>query len=88
MPIHRTNISIPGELNINNIKDRLLSLVQKRMLKFLGHVLKRDGIEILTIQGKVKEKQSSQENNAHNSPCYHEKKIDRGVWPEIVISLQ
>ncbi|CAH2239279.1 jg21906 [Pararge aegeria aegeria] len=47
----RTNISIIREL----IKHRLSTLVHSRILKFLGHVFRRDNnsIERLVVQGKV-----------------------------------
>lgn len=54
---HRTNVSILRELKIQ-LNERLLSSIQRRMLKFFGHVLRRDGMEKLTIQGKVEGKRS------------------------------
>lgn len=49
---HRTNASILSELNIQG-RNRLLSTIQRCILIFFGHVIRRDGMERLCIQGKV-----------------------------------
>lgn len=49
---HRTNVSILEELQITD-NERLLPTIQRRILKFFGHVIRRDSIEKLIIQGKV-----------------------------------
>lgn len=48
----RTNISILKELGIKT-NERLLPTIQRQILKFFGHLVRRDGIEKLVIQGKV-----------------------------------
>lgn len=48
----RTNASILQELNINS-NTRLLPSIQQQILKFFGHIIRRDGFEKLMIQGKV-----------------------------------
>jgi len=50
--VYRTNASILQQLKIN-LKDRFLSIIQRRILKYFGHVLRKDGMEKLVIQGKV-----------------------------------
>ena len=53
---HRTNISILKELNI---KERLSSTVQIRILRFFGHVTrKEDSMERLVVQGQMEGKRS------------------------------
>ena len=53
---HRTNASILKELNI---KERLSSSVQIRILKFFGHITRNeDSMERLVVQGKVEGKRS------------------------------
>ncbi|KAI8438254.1 hypothetical protein MSG28_010856 [Choristoneura fumiferana] len=53
---HRTNVSILKELNI---KERLSSTVQIRILKFFGHIIRNeDSMERLVVQGKVEGKRS------------------------------
>ncbi|KAJ8709300.1 hypothetical protein PYW07_001902 [Mythimna separata] len=53
---HRTNISILKELNV---KERLSSAVQIRILKFFGHITRNeDSMERLVVQGKVEGKRS------------------------------
>lgn len=53
---HRTNISILKELNI---KERLSSIVQIRILKFFGHITRNeDSMERLVVQGKVEGKRA------------------------------
>ncbi|KAL4083848.1 hypothetical protein QTP88_029164 [Uroleucon formosanum] len=54
---HRTNVSIVQELNIQP-QDRLLMTIQSQILKFFGHVMRRDGIEKDIIQGKNEGKRS------------------------------
>ena len=48
----RTNISFRRELNIED-HERLLPTIQRRILSFFGHSIRRDGMEKLCIQGKV-----------------------------------
>ncbi|KAL4112805.1 hypothetical protein QTP88_016534 [Uroleucon formosanum] len=52
---HRTNVSIVQELNIQP-QDCLLITIQSQILKFFGHVIRRDGIKKDIIQGKVEGK--------------------------------
>ncbi|CAI6375634.1 unnamed protein product [Macrosiphum euphorbiae] len=54
---HRKNVSIKQELNIQT-QDHLLITIQIQILKFFGHVIRRDGIEKDIIQGKVERKRS------------------------------
>lgn len=48
----RTNISILNELNIT---DRLTKNIQRSILQYFGHIMRRDNdsLERLVIQGKV-----------------------------------
>lgn len=46
----RTNQSIIEQLNI---KKRLRTVVSERIAAFFGHIIRRDGLEKLTVQGKV-----------------------------------
>jgi hypothetical protein len=48
----RTNEPILEELQIQT-KDRLLSKMQRGIIKFFGHKIRQDGLEKLVIQGKV-----------------------------------
>jgi hypothetical protein len=48
----RKNDSILEELRIQT-RERLLSKVQRGIIKFLGHIVRQDGLEKLVIQGKV-----------------------------------
>lgn len=53
---HRLNISILRELSIE-LNDSLLPSIQRRMLKFHGHVLRKDVIDKITnylIKGRIK----------------------------------
>lgn len=52
---HRTNVSILNELNIRE-RNRLLPIIQRRILAFFDHVIRRDGMERFCIQGKVVER--------------------------------
>jgi hypothetical protein len=48
----RTNESILEELQIQT-RDKLLSKIQRGIIKFFGHIIRQDGLEKLVIQGKV-----------------------------------
>lgn len=48
----RINHSILRELNIDT-NQCLLPTIQRHILRFFGHVIRRDGMEKLCIQGKV-----------------------------------
>ena len=37
---------------------QLLAEVEKRQMKFLGHVIRKDGIENLVVTGKIEEKRA------------------------------
>jgi hypothetical protein len=47
-----TNESILEELQIQT-RDRLLSEIQRGIIKFFGHIIRQDRLEKLVIQGKV-----------------------------------
>ena len=49
---HRTNASILRELNVQT-NNRLLPMIQKRILTFFEHVIRRGSMKKLCIQGKV-----------------------------------
>lgn len=48
----RTNKSILQQLDINP-EDRILSIIQRRIIKNFDHAVRKDGIEKMVIQGKV-----------------------------------
>lgn len=54
---YKINKSTLEDLRIEP-KQRLLRSIQRRMLKFLGNVIKRNDMEILTVQVKVDGKKS------------------------------
>lgn len=93
---HRTNVSVLEELNIEP-RDRLLPSIQRRMLKFFGHVLRRDGMEKLTIQGMVDGKRTRGRSPVRyidqiktitnmSVPEIMDKVEDREAWREITIA--
>lgn len=53
----KTNVPIIQELNVQ-AKDRFLVTIQNQILKFLGYVIKIDGLEKIIIQEKVKGKRN------------------------------
>ncbi|KAH1015285.1 hypothetical protein HUJ05_013040 [Dendroctonus ponderosae] len=48
---HRTNISIRGDLNVWD-HERLLPGIQRRILKYFGYVIRKEGMEKAVIQEK------------------------------------
>jgi hypothetical protein len=48
----RTNESILEELQIQT-RERLLSKIQRGIIKFFGHIIRQDGLEKLVMQGKM-----------------------------------
>jgi len=54
---YRTNASILEELKIRENR-RLIPSIQRQILKCFGHIIRRDGLEKIIIQGKVQDKRS------------------------------
>jgi hypothetical protein len=52
MGARRINESILEELQMQT-RDRLLSKIQRGIIKFFGHIIRQDGLEKLVMQGKV-----------------------------------
>jgi hypothetical protein len=52
---YRTNASILEELRIQENK-RLFPSIQRQILKYFGHVIRRDGLEKIIIQEKMQGK--------------------------------
>jgi hypothetical protein len=48
----RTNESILEELQIET-RERLLSKIERGIIKFFGHIIRQNGLEKLVVQGKV-----------------------------------
>lgn len=61
---HRTNVSILQELSIDT-NNRLLLTIQKQILRFFGHVIRKDGMENLVIQGKVGRRRRGRSSNRY-----------------------
>ena len=51
-------ISNERELTITNVKQKLLQTIKKRKMILLGHVMRRKGIENLSLTGKVEGKKA------------------------------
>lgn len=92
----RTNRSIIEELRVAP-KDRLISSIQRNILKYFGHTLRANGLEKLAIEGKVDGKRRrgrspsryiDQITNLTGCPLYQTIRLTekREAWREITLN--
>lgn len=78
-----TNNSILRELKIDT-NNRLLPIIQRRIVKFFGHVIRKNGIKKLMIQGKIGKRKRGHFPNrfvdqmARTAPSFRNDKASRG----------
>ena len=51
-------------LQMVKMERSMLKTIRKRQLKFVGHVVRKNGLEKLVLEGKIEGKKTREEDNA------------------------